>query len=447
MLNLPQFFRRSTDRQVSHSKRSLRRRRTSAFVPGLEHLEDRQLLTATPELVADINTQQLGSTFDRFFDVGGTLFFAATDTSHGSELWKSDGTDAGTVLVKDINPGLGSSYFAPLANVNGTLFFAADDGIHGVELWKSDGTGAGTVLVKDINPGAESGPVRYGSASSINGTLFFSANDGVNGIELWKSDGTEAGTMLVKDVKPGFYAGPFGSLYNDSYPRDLTDVNGTLFFSADDGLHGPELWKSDGTEAGTVLVKDIRPGFNPNPFFGFPFPYGSSLGRLTNWNGTLFFSADDGVHGQELWKSDGTETGTVVVKDVGPGPASGIQFYGSLPILNGNMYFSANDGDNGFELWKSDGTESGTVMVKDINLRPYSGPLGYNVSYGSRPQQLINVNGTLFFTADDGLHGTELWKSDGTEAGTMLVKDIRTDSSPYGPTAPFCSTSQMSTAG
>src|SRR5262245_20137638 len=104
-------------------------------------------------MVKDINPGAIGSNPYPLVNVNGTRFFTGKDCIQGSELWKSDGAAAGTVLVKDINPGANDSHPYPLVNVNGTLFFAANDGVHGYELWKSDGTAAGTVLVKDINPG------------------------------------------------------------------------------------------------------------------------------------------------------------------------------------------------------------------------------------------------------------------------------------------------------
>src|SRR5262249_1726257 len=157
--------------------------------------------------------------------------------------------------------------------------------------------------------------------------------------ELWKSDGTETGTRPVRDIGPGTVSG---------YPRSLIDVNGTLYFVADDGDHVRGLWKSDGTETGTVLLKDINEGH----------PYPSDPGSFTNVNGTLYFT----LNGQ-LWKSDGTKSGTVTV---------GRPFVSlsSLTNVNGTLFFNAYfTDDQGYghccALWKSDGTEAGTVLIKD----------------------------------------------------------------------------------
>ncbi|MEZ2249407.1 ELWxxDGT repeat protein, partial [Microcoleus sp.] len=336
----------------------------------------------------DINPGANSSNPQNLTNVNGTLYFNASDPTNGTELWKSDGTAAGTVLVKDINPGTNSSFPSNLTNVNGTLYFIANDPTNGNELWKSDGTAAGTVLVKDINPGTNSSFPN--NLTNVNGTLYFIANDPTNGTELWKSDGTAAGTVLVKDINPGAIG---------SSPQNLTNVNGTLYFNASD-TNGAELWKSDGTAAGTVLVKDINPGASS-----------SNPSNLTNVNGTLYFRANDPTNGAELWKSDGTAAGTVLVKDIDPGAVS--SFLSNLTNVNGTLYFRASD-TNGTELWKSDGTAADTVLVKDINP-------GAN---GSSPSNLTNVNGTLYFNANIPTNGAELWKSDGTAAGTVLVKDI-----------------------
>jgi len=256
--------------------------------------------------------------------------------------------------------------------------------------------GATARLTRDIKlgpgPGPNGGPRHL---TDVAGTLFFSANDGTHGFELWRSEGTRKGTRLVKDINGGS---------GNSSPRFLTDASGTLFFAANDATHGFELWKSDGTGVGTSLVKDINPGNEGS------MESGVGGGLFTNVGGTLFFVADDGIHGRELWKSDGTEAGTVLVKDLFPGSEGAFSTnLLRLVDLNGTLVFSALTGTQALQLWKSDGTEAGTVLVKDIS--PLSG--------------FVEVGGTLFFSATvDAAHGEELWKSDGTEAGTVLVKDV-----------------------
>jgi RNA polymerase sigma factor (sigma-70 family) len=389
--------------------------------------------------LTDIPPNRLGDSAPTCLtSVNGTLFFVSRDGTRGLELWKSDGTPEGTVVVKDINPGgVINPPRAPgatttclgLMSAGKTLFFVCSDGTRGGELWKSDGTAAGTALVKHVGAWPTfSGRGWRRAWADVNGTLFFMGIDGAHGLELWKSDGTEQGTVLVKDINPG----AFGSA-----PCYLTVVNGTLFFTADDVAHGRQLWKSDGTDAGTVMVKEINRGRAG----GFP---NASMGNLTAVGRTLFFAADDGVHGLELWKSDGTEEGTVMVKDINPGPASSVEWkrpgdtappgldrpippgstvqrFGlggdTMAAVNGTLFFVADDGVHGYELWKSDGTEKGTALVKDIAPGAKS----------ANPNRLTNVNGTLFFQAGDGAHWKQLWKSDGTEAGTVPVKDFAPD--------------------
>ena len=245
-------------------------------------------------LVKNIHALKLGRpTPTQFTDVNGTAFFVASDSTVVSGLWKSDGTEAGTVLVSDVKPAI--SWFSPggLANINGTLFFSGNDGTHGYELWKSDGSTAGTVMVKDL---LETNDHTYGPASltEVNGLAFFTyPYNGPDG--LWRSDGTEEGTIQLSDMPV----------------RRMINVNGTLYFSAWDAAHGYELWKSNGSVEGTVLVKDIRPGSAD-----------ANVYVMANVNGTLFFDANDGTHGPELWKSDGSEDGTQLVRDIIPGPGA-----------------------------------------------------------------------------------------------------------------------------
>ncbi len=430
-----------------------------------ETLEVRQLLVATVTQMGDLNLVAETGASDpaELTQVGNTLFFTAMDKTHGRELWKKEGTSA-VELVKDIFVGTESSSISELTAVGSTLFFSAYNGINGQELWKSDGTAAGTVLVRDYTGSTtDTTTFPYGSnpklLTSAGGKLFYVAhviNENISGIvdslvvsdgtaagtgivsssigdvwtgsgaqltavgsevyfrawspgniagtELWKSDGTTAGTVQISDIWPG------GGL---SHVENITPVGSTTYFTAWysnglNGSHNRELWKTNGTAAGTVLVKDINTGSadaSSDPIY------------LTSMNGTLYFSADDGINGRELWKSNGTSAGTLMVSNIVAGVGSSNP--GNLTAVGNTLFFYASDGVTGDELWKSDGTSVGTVRV---------GHSGTSANF--TPRNLTNIGSSLYFSAFTFENGTELWKSDGTTAGTNVYRDINPGASP-----------------
>ncbi len=434
---------------------------------------------------------------ENLVNVNGTLYFTSYDAANGTELWKTNGTQAGTAMVKDIVTGTGSSYPKYLTADGSTLYFSANDGVTGDELWKSNGTAAGTVRVGHSGTTSSFSPR---DLTNVGGILYFTARTNETGYEVWRSDGTTAGTNVYQELVPGFgsslpehltnvngalvfsangplasstYRGTGKELWRydlvantrsvsdifrgtlNSSPRSfvkagnnvfflanivtdsskgeelwkinangtgavkvkdvswhsdssssitqMTNVNGTLFFSADDPTYGIQLWKSNGTEAGTVMVSE---SMAQN---GSTYPSG-----LTNLNGKLIFTAE-GPDGHELWTSDGTAAGTIRLKDIAAGPSSSMAQHNSRFVVNGSTaYFFADDGINGRELWKTNGTAAGTVLVKDVRTGAAS----------SNPSQLVRVGSLMYFIADDGVHGVEIWQSNGTSAGTSLVADM-----------------------
>lgn len=224
--------------------------------------------------------------------------------------------------------------------------------------------------------------------TSVGDTTFFVANDGERGPALWKTDGTEAGTAFVKDVD----LRPAEDYLSTQPISQLTNVSGTLFFRGHNGTRSA-LWKSDGTTSGTVVVKQV------------------ATDHLTNVNGTLFFNGFDSDHGYELWSSDGTDAGTNLIKDVTPG-REGTSLERAVEV-DGTYYFVPSDsGRREIELWKSDGTAAGTQLIKNLGgVRSYQ--FGYT--------ELTNANGKLFITARDESYQGKIWSSDGTEPGTPLL--------------------------
>ena len=362
------------------------------------------------------------------------------DGSGGQFLWHTDGSAVGTKVIRDSENYTDAPYvvrgntayfaaFFELAAWDATtrrartvrgfgsigseivamgryLYFAACDRKLGTELWRSDGTRTGTRLVKDIHPGADRGCEDDPSTNStprhlavVGHRLYFAAADGVHGRELWRSDGTAAGTVMVKNIRHG----------GSGRPDELTAVGRRLYFTADDGVHGRELWRSDGTAAGTVMVRNVNGRRSAEPQ------------QLTTLGGRLLYTASGGARGREPWISDGTRLGTHRLRDVRAGRV------GSEPqhviAIGRHGFFTANDGGHGRELWTTDGTSRGTRMVEDV--RPD------DPTDKGAPVQLTGVGTSLVFTANDGGHGREPWISDGTAAGTYLLSDVNPRGSSY----------------
>lgn len=226
-------------------------------------------------------------------------------------------------------------------------------------------------------------------------------------------NGTQTAFTLVRDAVPGG---------DGVYPRDLVVTGNRVHYSADDPVHGRELWVSDGTSAGTRLVTDLRAG-----------PASSNPDFLTSVGSGVVFVADDGSHGRELFWSDGTAPGTRLVKDLQAGVGGSAPE--SLTRLGGRVFFSA-DGGGGRELWVTDGTASGTHLVADPTPVP---------GQATDPEGLVRAGSRLVFDGADTVTDPDFprlswFATDGTDAGTVRLTEPTccrryrtvTSGSPYG---------------
>jgi ELWxxDGT repeat protein len=308
-------------------------------------------------------------------------------------------------LLKEINPGNSSSIATEkgaMAQMGNVLFFSANTASNGVELWKTDGTPAGTVMIKDINPGtADSDPDHF---FVLGNQMFFTANDGVVGRELWITDGTESGTILLADIRPGA-SSAFESFFLTLDFRDFYVFQNHLFFRAYTSTDGLELYKSDGTPAGTGLVKSISPGANDG-----------CQGDFAVLNGELYFVGFTSNYGGEIWKTDGTGSGTVAVTTtLNTTPED-------LTVLGNHLIFIGDDGVSGREPWISDGTEMGTILLKDTDPSPGSGGLSHDLL---TPERRFFVSGTkAYFSVRDAQYDSQVWVTNGTPGGTIKLKSI-----------------------
>ncbi len=353
-----------------------RRQRSLAF----QHLEPKRLLSVTPP--ADIYDQPGSSWPADVFVAGDTAYFTAYDDEFGRELWRTDGSEGGTVRLGDFTPGAESSNVTSLTSVGDRVYFVSQAssqwGASGTTLWvDAPGTGQIDSLLTDVAPAG------WGETLGILGAdvFFFRQVPSGNGshIELWKTDGSTTGTQLVKK-------------FADFYPAStFRAVGGSLYFIASDGVAGEELWKTDGSEAGTVLVKDINPTSGSYPWM------------MAVVGDTLYFRASK--DGQEsLWRTD-AEDGAVEVINSESG--EGIRMPESIHAIDDRLFVTSWNDDR---LWRVDAPTSATPQLTRFE----------NVHVAGRSAV---VGTTLYFAGDDGVSGVELWRVSGTSE-PELVRNI-----------------------
>ncbi|MCP9766853.1 hypothetical protein EGI22_02965 [Lacihabitans sp. LS3-19] len=330
------------------------------------------------------------STFDNLcFCANTTLYFRSSTFSTGIELSKTDGTIAGTSFIKDINVGTGNSNPMDFQYINGKTFFMAITAANGREMYTTDGSTVNTNIIADLLPGSSDGISFKGAGNwDINNKLVFTGYYGpTSSFKPFISDGTAAGTGLLKDILTINYS---------SNPFDLTKIGNRIYFSASSNYgafypYNKNPYFTDGSIPGTQILKDFAVNYSFNNDFEF-----------RNIDNTNFYFTNGGKF---LCKSDGTSSGTTTVEPTALG-------FGGFGVLNNNAFYGKTDGANGNELWKN---ENGVgTFLKDI----YSG-VG-----GSFPINFFNHNNELFFFANSNLYGKELWKTDGTITGTVLLKDM-----------------------
>lgn len=378
--------------------------------------------------------QGVGGT--RVFDSGptGPLWFFANEASTGAELWSTDGTPAGTQLVVDMLPGTGSGLPWPstlgapleLCAVGNTCYFAARTTTGGpVQLYRTDGTPGGTAGVS-TGPGG----IKAHAMEAIGSFMVYAAEDHSGaGSTLYRTDGTHAGTVQL--MSP-----PFGVLFHakvngryvfnmasstignelfvtdgftvqgivdlnpglaGSFPRDLTVVGNTLYFTATQPTVGRELYRTDGTSFNWSLVADLN--------FALPSTNFGTFGAVGN---ALWFTTDTGGIGFEPWRSLGTAPTTNVVADLLPG--SGSSNARNFVACGSGALFVADAGGAARPFF-SDGTPGGTRALLA------------NAGLSSDPRDFASSRGKAFFTANDGAFGREPWVTDGTLAGTSQLAD------------------------
>jgi ELWxxDGT repeat protein len=329
----------------------------------------------------------------------GVWLFEGND-GKGRGLWSLDGVRKKPVEVARPLPLPGGRLLRDMTIYRGRTFFVARDRHLGTALWATDGTAAGTNPVFAPAPGEAP---RMFLAGVLKDRMLLAVSGGTP--ELWLSDGTPRGTRPLQEI----VRGPGAAEFTDAIQLPFSSH---VYFVADDGRHGKQLWVTDGTAAGTLRLTSFTAH---DPFAGSPLTPAILFGHLA-------FFADDGVHGREIWWTDGTAADTLLLVDVCPGACgtSG-QWLVTLPAFDTpprpeRLLFSAQTSGHGLELWATDGSPAGTGLVSDLCPGPCSGdPRDASVNYFS------TAGSGVSFTASTPEGERALWFSDGTPERTWRL--------------------------
>jgi ELWxxDGT repeat protein len=336
--------------------------------------------------------------------IGDSMYFTATSTDYGDELYITDGTAEGTRLVKDINPGNADASPRYLVALNGKLYFQADDGTNGVELWESDGTSDGTIMVADIYSGAESSApdmlTVLGDKIIFRATTIASSADAQKWIHLY--DPALETASLVSEIQ--------ARIDGDAViPRIQVDnKHNVAYFIGEPVGENQEVYKTDGTPAGTGKIFDVTPEILGSSNIQWLFVHDDSVLVWRQKTPRKYAGADSVNYlehlSEQIWITDGTAGNTNMLihmnKNVA-GDGNGTNTQLAYPVsYNGKLYFRADNGVNGVELCESDLTEEGTFQIQDI--LPGDG--------SSWPEDYAVYKGYLCFDANggDGNEGAEI---------------------------------------
>ncbi len=304
-------------------------------------------------------------------------------------------------MVMDLNPSGNSiptnfgvaTYRVNMNDVATRMFFMADDST-GKGVFLTDGTQSGTIkILSNVTYAGNFVTVNHTNFLAQSPTVFFIAENSDNGREVWKTNGTSQNTYLVKDIFTGTYS---------SNPSNIVVLNGAAYFAASSSNNLRSLYKSQATTATTEIAVPFNTGSN------------SMIPNIVLYNNSLIFAAYTPANGAELWISDGTESGTQLIKDINPG---NLNAFGTLYDFikfeaveyNGKLYFTAKNNANNFEPWYTDGTANGTMCLKEVNSNG-----------GSEAKNYVVCNNLLYFTAWDGTQ-YGLFSSNGTSINTNMI--------------------------